>query len=229
VLEKSPLRRTVEDVSTDARVDPRAERTRRQIRDAIVALASRGAEPVTVSAVARAARINRSSFYAHFDSLEDVACSMLDESLAQIADLAWRERDTPGVDRGVQGRRDLLALVSQVSEHRAFYAAVLARGASAAPAQAHVAGVLRSRFEESFLRYGAREIAGQPAVTAAAIGVGAALAALITAWLCDDLACSAEELAAHCAEVFPEWTRRLRTPGATTAPDDIDLEARRAP
>jgi len=65
--------------------------------------------------------------------------------------------------------------------------------------------------------------------TYAAIGVGAAIAALITAWLRDDLACSAEELAAHCAEVFPEWTRRLQTPGATTAPDDIDTEARRAP
>ncbi|WGL53352.1 TetR/AcrR family transcriptional regulator [Nocardioides sp. BP30] len=216
-------------MATDARVDPRAERTRRQIRDAVVALAGSGAEPITVSAVARAAGVNRSSFYAHFDSLEDVACSMLDESLAEIADLGWRERATPGADRGAQGRRDLLALVGHVSQHRAFYAAVLARGAAAAPAQNHVASVLRSRFEESFLRYGALEIAGEPAVTAASIGVGAALAALVTAWLRDDLSCSAEELAAHCAEVFPEWTRRLQAPGATTAPHDTHLEARRAP
>lgn len=218
MLENPETRRNVENVVTESRADPRAERTRGLIRDAVVALSGRGAEAVTVTAVARAAGVNRSSFYAHFDSLEDVACSMLDESIAQIADLGWRERTTSGVHNGGQGQRDLFALVGHVAQRRAFYASVLASGASAAAAQTHVAGLLRARFEESFLRYGALRIVDPATVTATAIGVGASLAALITSWLRGDLVCSEEELAAHCTEVLPEWTRRLQATGTEVAP-----------
>jgi AcrR family transcriptional regulator len=200
-------------------LDPRAGRTRRRVFDAVLALAGegagQGAEPgtgqrkagLTISAVSRLAGVNRSSFYAHFDSLEDVACQLLDDSLAQITEIGWHERARAGADAA--GHRDLLALVGHVAAQRGLYLAVLGAEESAAHAQAHLARVLRDRFASAFVHYGARSVTDDGAVTAAAVSVGASTAALLAGWLRGEFECSQRELADRILDAFPEWTRHL--------------------
>ncbi|CAN5488165.1 hypothetical protein BH09ACT12_BH09ACT12_12930 [soil metagenome] len=192
----------------DMGTDPRTERTRRHIRDAVIGLSEEGNGVLTVSQVARRAGVNRSTFYAHFDSLEHVALELLDEALASIVELGWRARVA---GHGAEGHEpgDLLALVEHVAHRRRMYVAVLTAADSAPQAQLHVAGVLSSRFEEAFLRYGAAEIVDASTVRATAIAVGAAMAALVTAWLRGDLTCSQEGLAEQLASVLPAWTHQL--------------------
>ena len=197
--------------------DPRAARTRRHIREALIAMSEERGAVLTVSGVAQRAAVNRSTFYAHFDSLEQVALEILDESLATITELGWLARVA---DRGseAEGPRDLLALVEHVAHRRRIYASVLTASDSSGPAQVHVAGVLSSRLEEAFLRYGATEVVDEMTVRATAVGVGAATTAMLTGWLRGELCYSEEGLAAQLASVLPEWTRLLHndrhSPGA---------------
>lgn len=191
--------------------DPRAERTRRQIRDSVLALAAEGGGELTVSAVARRAGVNRSSFYAHFESIDQVAIELLDESLTSIAELGWRAR---AGDRGPGAResRDLLSLVEHIVQQRTMYTAVLVTADSAPQAHLHVAGVLTSRFEQAFIRYGAARIVDATTVHATAIGVGAAMTAIVSAWLREDIVCSQVQLAEQLESTLPAWTRQLNNP-----------------
>lgn len=190
--------------------DPRAERTRRQIRDAVLAFSAEAEGDLTVSAVARRAGVNRSSFYAHFDSLDQVAIELLDESLETIAELGWRARVGEST-LGSEGH-DLLSLVEHIAQQRRLYTAVLVTADSAPQAQVHVAGVLTKRFEQAFIRHGAADLVDSTTVRATAIGVGAAVAAVLTAWLRGDLVCSPDLLAEQLASVLPAWTQQLPHP-----------------
>lgn len=64
--------------------DVRAERPRNAILDAVHDL-TRADSRVTVSAIIRAAGISRSTFYAHYASLDELATSLLSDGYRQIA------------------------------------------------------------------------------------------------------------------------------------------------
>ena len=176
-----------------------------------MALSADGESELSVSAVARQAGIHRSSFYAHFDSIDEVAVDLLDESLVTIAELGWRLRSG---DRrpSDEEARDLLHLVEHVADQRRMYTAVLVTADGASQAHRHVAGVLTSRFEEALIRHGAVGTVDATTVHATAIGVGAAMTAILSAWLRGDLVCSRERLAEHLESVLPAWTRQLTNP-----------------
>lgn len=96
-----------------------------------------------------------------------------------------------------------------VAQQRRIYAAVLTGTDSAPQAQLHVARVLTSRFEQAFLRYGAVEVVGASTVHAAAIGVGAAMAAILAAWLRGNVVSSHDLLAEQLASMLPAWSGQL--------------------
>src|SRR5687768_13088670 len=66
-------------------VDPRVVRTRRQLRDALVAsILERGWEAVSVTDVCERAEIGRSTFYVHFADKEELLLSGFDELHAAL-------------------------------------------------------------------------------------------------------------------------------------------------
>lgn len=66
--------------------DKRVIKTRRAIREALVTLLrDREMEDITVVLLAETAQVNRKTFYAHYDKVEDVGWDLIDELVAQIA------------------------------------------------------------------------------------------------------------------------------------------------
>ena len=75
-----------------ARVDKRAVTTRNNIARAVIRLgAERGVDRLTVGELARAAGVSRSTFYAHYGSLEDYLSRSFATMLEQMAAHAARE------------------------------------------------------------------------------------------------------------------------------------------
>lgn len=183
--------------------------------EAALGLSGISGTQLNASSIARAAGVNRSSFYAHFDSLEALVCELLDTTLAGIAELGWSTRAAADGSPDEAGRHDLHALVKHVHEHRRVYVAVLGAEAGAV-ARVHLARVLQTRFADSFVRYGALDIVDPTTVQATATGVGHAVAALLADWIVGALDCTEERLTDHLVASIPPWTRRLRTPGAGT-------------
>src|ERR1700733_12811655 len=109
--------------------DPRALRTRSKLVWAFhVAIADSDPTAMSVSSLARAAGVNRTSFYSHFASPEDLAIHALSDLLDVVgnADIVMRgEHSVPAAEAS---RRALRDIVSFVAERRESYARVLGPG-----------------------------------------------------------------------------------------------------
>ncbi len=111
-------------VTTDT-VDPRRQRSRDSMEAATRELIEeRGLAGVTVAAVTTRAGVSRSTFYDHYESLDDLveqACTvMFDALLAETPVYAVEPRSNP-----------LAALFDHVLAHRTLYTALLVEGGSA--------------------------------------------------------------------------------------------------
>src|ERR1700744_6127099 len=111
--------------------DPRAVRTREKLVDAFhQAIQESDPRQMSVSALARAAGINRTSFYEHFASPEDLAIHALSElfDVVSNADIALRaQHSVTGVEAS---RRALHEIVGFVAARRDSYTRVLGPGAA---------------------------------------------------------------------------------------------------
>src|SRR5580700_333100 len=111
--------------------DPRALRTRSKLVDAFhAAIADSDPAAMSVSSLTQAAGVNRTSFYSHFSSPEDLAIHALSELFDVVgnADIVMRgEHSVPATEAS---RRALRDIVHFVWERRASYARVLGPGAA---------------------------------------------------------------------------------------------------
>src|SRR6201994_3324595 len=110
--------------------DPRAVRTRGKLVTAFhEAIQEPDPRKMSVSALTRAAGVNRTSFYEHFASPEDLAIHALSELLDVVsnADIAMRAQHA--VTGAEASRRALHQIVSFVAAQRDSYARVLGPGA----------------------------------------------------------------------------------------------------
>lgn len=107
--------------------DPRFQRVRRQLADALLELAaSRPAESITVSELAAAAGVSRASFYAHATSPAGLLTDLLIAELKpELDDLAGQMAHT-GADYVELWRRIYLVLLAQVRRYRGVYTIVTA-------------------------------------------------------------------------------------------------------
>ena len=89
-------------------------KSKRAIRDAFISLMGRMEySKITVSAIAREAVINRNTFYAHYESIDDLLASMCREKITQICnDIAEGLED--GLGRDGLGRDGLEALTLEL-------------------------------------------------------------------------------------------------------------------
>ncbi len=115
-------------------IDPRVQRTRSAIWDALLALSvEKGFDSVTVAQIARRACINRSTFYAHFPDKQAVVREELARLLRDLR--ARQETPTPESIARFEPAKphpNALRWFAHVAAHEDFYAAVLVTGELAA-------------------------------------------------------------------------------------------------
>lgn len=177
--------------------DPRAERTRQLIFTAIRTLIAQPAASVSVAEIVRLAGISRSSFYAHFASLDVLAAELLQ---AQFADIGAAGLDLPRPrSRENASRLGYARLVAHMVENFPLYASVLelplTRSAHDEIIEAYATHMLESVlvFDDA--------VNAQLVTTYVA---GGALT-LIGAWMRGHLDVSDDELVDQLVALVPEW------------------------
>jgi AcrR family transcriptional regulator len=169
--------------------DPRAQRTRRQLHEALLALiAERGYEAVTVQDVLDRAGVARSSFYAHFRDKEDLLFAGFKDVAEAAADNLFVAEPA---ERG--GVPDLGGpLFRHVEENKAIAAALFATPAGDAVA-AHMRNLLVVQARPWVQRYVASRNEIVPIEFVVQYLVGA-LSSLLMWWVRHDFPHSADEM-----------------------------------
>ena len=109
----------------DRATDPRPARTRAAIIAAVETLVADPETEVSVNAVARAAGVSRSSFYAQFADLDDLAVAMLVDTFRDIGLDDLEGRKIPDADLRTLARASNRRLVAHIGQRSAFYRASL--------------------------------------------------------------------------------------------------------
>ena len=131
-------------LQNDASGDLRVRRTRRLLRDALIALtAERGFGAVSVGDIAARAMVNRATFYRHYQDKNDLVMAVIREVLAELGQ--------PGADEGASFDEPppaVLRLFAHIDDHAAFYRGML--GSDTFPLlerqiRAYVEGAMRQR------------------------------------------------------------------------------------
>jgi len=164
--------------------DPRAVRTREKLIGAFHE-AIRDADPRTmsVSALTRAAGVNRTSFYGHFSSPEDLAIHAISElfDVAGEADIVLRaEHRVTGVQASRQALREIVRFIA---ERRASYVRLLGPGAAPQLMRA-VAEAFTEHTMVSLGRMDTRPASADPKITAQFLAGG--VLGVIGAWLAEE-------------------------------------------
>jgi len=182
--------------------DPRAERTRQLIFTATRSLMADPTASVSVADIVRTAGISRSSFYAHFASLDILAAELLRVQFAQIsADGLNLRGDDPSEGRSA-ARVGYARLVGHMLENFPLYSSVaelpLTRSAFDQIVDAYASRMLQSVFEGEVV---------PPQVDAELVTTyvaGGALT-LISAWMRGHIDVSDDELVDQLVTLLPEW------------------------
>ncbi|MGO9220380.1 MAG: TetR/AcrR family transcriptional regulator [Streptosporangiaceae bacterium] len=184
--------------------DPRAVRTREKLICAFhEAVLDSDPSKMSVSALARAAGVNRTSFYSHFSSPEDLAIHALSELFDVVgnADIVMRSRHSvPGTEASRRGLRDIVGFLD---ERRASYARLLGPGAAPQLVQA-VTEAFTRRTAEALARMDVRPAYADPVITARFLAGG--VLGVISDWLAGPPGqCTADELVEALIHCLPGW------------------------
>ena len=184
--------------------DPRAVRTRQKLIEAFHAeIADGDPAAMSVSSLARAAGINRTSFYSHFASPEDLAIHALSDLFDVVGNADTELRSSHRVPAAEASRRALRDIVFFVCQRRDSYARVL--GSAAAP------GLLRA-VTEAYTAQAVVALSRMPSlppgadveVTARFLAGG--VLGVVGAWLSDDSPYrTPEELVEALVQCLPGW------------------------
>jgi AcrR family transcriptional regulator len=158
---------------------------------------------MSVSSLTQAAGVNRTSFYSHFSSPEDLAIHALSELLDVVgnADIVMRgEHSVPATEASRRALRDIVHFVWQ---RRESYARVLGPGAAPRLLRA-VTEAFTERTVASLERMDARPPGADPQVTARFLAGG--ILGAIGAWLADpNPEWSPDELVEALVQCLPGW------------------------
>jgi AcrR family transcriptional regulator len=184
--------------------DPRAIRTREKLIGAFHE-AIRDSDPrdMSVSALARAAGVNRTSFYEHFASPEDLAIHALSELFDVVSNADIVMRAQHAVTGAEASRRAVHEIVSFVAAERDSYARVL--GPGAAPRLLHaVAKAFTERTVQALEPMDVRPPEADPRITAQFLAGG--VLGVVGAWLAGpEPVMSADQLVDALIQCLPGW------------------------
>ncbi|NUK06018.1 TetR/AcrR family transcriptional regulator [Streptomyces lunaelactis] len=154
--------------------DPRAERTRARLREALLAeCAERPLEEVSVAAVVRRAGLGRATFYLHYTDLQALAVDACAEVVRDAVEAlhAWR-----GVPDPAAPPPALTEFFTGIAPHTPLYRTLLREGGSG-PLGDLLHHELRARSQRE------RELAGAPAAALIASAVASTFAGVLADWL----------------------------------------------
>jgi AcrR family transcriptional regulator len=183
--------------ATEAPADPRAARTRQGILAAVARLHSADGGDISVSDIVREAKISRSSFYAHFSSLDDLAVALLRQEFASVAAPAARASHP-----AASLRESYTRLVQHFSQRESIYSYALGLPLS------------RRAFDDVIAGYAEQVLASFDSPTSEADAIRARLAAtyvaggtvsLLSAWVADHHDISADQLVDELMALLPPW------------------------
>ncbi|WP_345377137.1 TetR/AcrR family transcriptional regulator [Frondihabitans cladoniiphilus] len=182
--------------------DPRAERTRQAILEAVESLDVQMADEATVSGIVRAAGISRSSFYTHFSGIDELALTMLARAFDEIGsgDLALRQ--ARGMTGAAAARAALDRLTQHLDEHRGLYVSVFGL-----PATSQAFGQAVTLYAEHAMETFAL-LTGVPAgldLPTVATYIAGGTLTVLSAWLRSDAPAPREEVVALLFAQLPAW------------------------
>lgn len=112
-------------------VDLRVKRTRKLLRDALVALIDeKGFDKISISEIADRAMINRATFYRHFRDKADLLVRCMDDIFEDLEARIVPPLDASGQPQMQAPMQNILMLFEHVNEHAAFYRVMLGKGGS---------------------------------------------------------------------------------------------------
>lgn len=193
--------------------DPRAERTRQTIFDAVATILAGRPERVSVGDIVRVAGISRSSFYAHFSSLDELTAAYLRLQFAGLAAPTATIRSAGASFQGVERAREAYRrLVSQLLEDAPLYSSVLelpvARSAFDDLVGEHADQLIGSLLERVEVP------AGIPTGLVSAYVAGGTLS-LVDGWRRGRIDVSDDELVEALVALLPAWLLDERPTGAS--------------
>lgn len=189
--------------------DPRAARTRLRLAQAFTALTGRGSAPVSISAIVAEAGLNRSSFYAHFDTTSELALYVLEQALVEISLDDIRARATGEFSGREASRLVLGRIVDQVDAQRPDLVAVFT-SAAGGDARVLFAERVRANLTGYLARTAPERAATEREITAVMLGAG--VAAVVVAWMLGEVDSSRDELLTRLVDLVPDWVHGLGRP-----------------
>ena len=183
--------------------DPRGVETRRRLVEAFIALSAENDGDLTVPQIVECARLHRSSFYAHFGSVDDLALCVLDRDLDQVHAVNLSRHSGDAMTALASNSLVIAEILDQVGEPRSPLVAVLRHDRALGE---HALG---RQLQERVLDYYSQlpsfsGLAPMSRQTSAEY-VGHGLAAIICAWLLGELTTPREQLVDYVAALVPAW------------------------
>ncbi|MEU6981783.1 MULTISPECIES: TetR/AcrR family transcriptional regulator [unclassified Streptomyces] len=154
--------------------DPRSERTRARLREALLEECANGPlDKVGVAALVRRAGVGRATFYVHYADLEALAVDACAEIVREAVDAlhAWRGLPDPASPPPA-----LVDFFERLPRHRALYSTLLRPGGGGPLGQV-LHRDLRARSQAE------RALAGAPEPELVASAVASAFAGVLADWL----------------------------------------------
>ncbi|MFI5954053.1 TetR/AcrR family transcriptional regulator [Cryptosporangium sp. NPDC051539] len=184
--------------------DPRAVRTRERLVAAFrEAVRTQDPATMTVASLTRAAGVNRTSFYTHFESPEDLAVHALGELFDVVANSDIVLRADRSVSPAEASRRALTDVVRFVHERRASYVNLLGPGAAPGVKQA-IAAAYVDRAVRALSRHPNRPADADPVVTAHFLAGG--VLGVLGTWLATpEPQHSLDDLVGALVQCLPAW------------------------
>lgn len=184
--------------------DPRAVETRRRLVDAFVTLSADGPEPaLTVSELVDRAGLHRSSFYAHFEDIEELVLFVLDQQLDPVHE-ANLGRHAGRVGSALESNTRVISeILDQVSAPPGYLAAAIRH--DRAMAEEALGRQLRDRVSDYYRRVPAYRDLAELSQQVSAEYIGHALSALICSWLVGEVSAERETLVVLISCLVPTW------------------------
>ena len=180
----------------NAKSDRRVGRTRRQLRNALMALIlERGYNTVTVEDITDRADLGRTTFYLHYRDKEELLIESLEaiaEDLkAQVEQLAELE-----MDKGRFGTNPVAVVFRHVDENRDLYRIIL-KGEGSSNAANRIRDIIEDAATEFFTRHMSNFVTNPPLVQGSLVAgyFASAMMGFTMLWLDKDLPYSGDEAA----------------------------------
>ncbi|WP_336127823.1 TetR/AcrR family transcriptional regulator [Mesoflavibacter sp. CH_XMU1422-2] len=174
---------------TQKPVDRRIQKSKKYLSDAFIALIlEKGYEAVTVKEIIDRANVGRSTFYAHFESKEQLLFSLLG---------TMNEKSKDGIDFEM--------LFNHCADNFQIAKAMLGKKGGDLII-GHIRDVMSLKIAKDLKRDSSKSKSEQLKIYFTSEALSAALVSYLTNWLDEDMPYSSEEMSAKCNELVEKFT-----------------------